>query len=125
MQTFNLKEVMKKMPEHWNNSKFEIVFSKSGVARIYINDRKTKYNAGGYGYDKISTVIPNMINDIINIQDYDSNIYGNRNGLLSYGVGFSSTKESFESLKGCRLNEIYSGLNSLVYDITFNSELLK
>ena len=125
MQTFNLKEVMKKMPEHWNNFKFEIVFSKSGVARIYINDRKTKYNAGGYGYDKISTVIPNMINDIINIQDYDSNIYGNRNGLLSYGVGFSSTKESFESLKGCRLNEIYSGLNSLVYDITFNSELLK
>ena len=125
MQTFNLKEVMKKMPEHWNNFKFEIIFSKSGVTRIYINDRKTKYNAGGWGYDKISTVISNMINDIINIQDYDAIIYGNRNGLLSYGVGFSSTKESFESLKGCRLNEIYSGLNSIVYEITFNSELLK
>lgn len=125
MQTFNIKEVIKEMPEHWNNFKFEITFSKSGVTRIFINDRKTKYNAGGYGYDKISTVLSNMINDILGVQDYNSNIYGNRNGLLSYGVGFSSTKESFESLKDCKLNQIYSGLNSNIYEITFSIELLK
>lgn len=62
--TFNLKEVFN---EYGRNKefKFEILFSNSGVARIYINDRKTKYVAGGYGYDKVSSVIATMINDLI------------------------------------------------------------
>src|SRR5574344_90408 len=104
MQTFNLK---KQFTEGygWNKDfKFEIIFSNSGVARIYINDRKTKYTAAGYGYDKISSVIASMVNDLIGKQPYNFEIYGNTGNyrkegetefLLSSGVGFSSIKESF------------------------------
>lgn len=119
MKTFSIKEVFNKYG--WSEGfEFEIVYSKSGVARIYINRSKTKYYASGYGYDKESTVLSNMINDLIGMQNYDSNIYGNRNGLLSYGVGFNSIKDSFESIEGNKLIKIYNGLNSNVYEITFN-----
>ena len=115
---FNLKEVFNFYG--WNNGfKFEIIFSNSGVARIYIGDRKTKYNANGYGYDKVSTVISNMINDLIGVQSYNKNIYGNSDGKLSYGVGFDSIKESFESVENYKQSRIYSGLNSSVYEVKF------
>ena len=119
MKTFNIKEVFNQYG--WNKGfKFEIIYSRSGVARIYINDRKTKYSASGYGYDKESTVLSNMINDLVGAKSYDSNIYGNRNGLLSYGVGFDSIKKSFESIEGNKLIKLYSGLKSDVYEIIFN-----
>ena len=107
MQTFDLK---KQFTEGygWNKDfKFEIIFSNSGVARIFINDIKTKYTASGYGYDKISSVIATMINDLIGKQPYNFEIYGNSGNykeegetvfLLSGGVGFGSIKESFESI---------------------------
>ena len=129
MQTFDLK---KKFTEGygWNKDfKFEIIFSNSGVARIFINDRKTKYTATGYGYDKISSVIATMINDLIGKQPYNFEIYGNTGNYkkegemefyLSGGVGFDSIKKSFESIKGNILNQIYSGKNSNVYEIKFN-----
>lgn len=119
MKTFNIKEEFNQYG--WNKGfKFEIVYSKSGVARIFINDRKTKYYASGYGYDKESTVLSNMINDLIGVQNYNNEIYGNRNGLLSYGVGFDSIKKSFESIEGNKLNRLYYGVNSNIYEITFN-----
>lgn len=64
-----------------------------------------------------------MINDLIGEQSYNQNIYGNRNGLLSSGVGFDSIKESFESLNnGSKLNKIYSGLNSSVFEVIFGDK---
>ena len=78
MQKFDLKKLFKDKNYGWNEGfKFEIIFSNSGVARIYINDRKTKYNADGYGYDKTSSVIASMVNDLIGEQPYNFEIYGN------------------------------------------------
>lgn len=120
MKNFNLKELFEDKSYGWNTGfKFEIIFSNNGVARIYIADYKTKYFAGGYGYDKTSAVIATMINDLLGSQNYNPEIYGNRNGLLSSGTGFESIKNSFESIQGNKLDQIYSGKNSNVYQITF------
>ena len=129
MKNFNLKELFESISYGWNRGfKFEIIFSNNGVARIYIGDRKTEYYANGGGYDKISTVIASMVNDLIGKQPYNFEIYGNSGNykkegetefFLSSGVGFSSIKDSFESIKGNELNQIYSGKNSNVYQITF------
>ena len=133
MRTFDLKKQFTDKNYGWDKDfKFEIIFSNSGVARIYINDRKTKYNASGFGYDKTSSVIASMVNDLIGLQPYTSDIYGNSGNYkkegetefyLSGGVGFGSIKESFESITGNELNQIYSGKNSNVYEIKFNQEL--
>ena len=117
--TFNLKEVFNKGYGWDKGFEFEIVLSRTGVARIYVGDRMTSYKAGGYGYCKESSVIARMINDLIGVQQYDSNIYGNRDGFLSDGTGFDSIKRSFESVDGYKLEKLYSGLNSKVYSISF------
>ena len=122
MKTFNLKELFKDKSYGWNKGfKFEIIFSNSGVARIYVGDRNTSYKARGYGYDKTSTVIAKMINDLIGVQDYNSEFYGNRDGFLSSGTSFEAIKNSFESIKGNKLEAIYSGKNSTVYNIVFGN----
>ena len=129
MQAFDLKKQLTEGYGWAKDFKFEIIFSNSGTARIYINDRKTKYTATGYGYDKISSVLASMINDLIGEQPYNSTIYGNSGNYkkenetefyLSSGVGFSSIKDSFESIEGNSLNQIYSGKNSNIYEIKFN-----
>ena len=133
MRTFDFKRVFTDKIYGWNKGfKFEITFSNSGTARIYINDRKTKYNASGYGYDKISSVIASMVNDLTGKQPYNFEIYGNSGNykkegetefyLSGGGVGFSSIKESFESITGNELNQIYSGRNSNIYEIKFNQK---
>ena len=132
MRTFDLKKQFTDKIYGWNKGfKFEIIFSNSGVARIYINDRKTKYSATGFGYDKISSVIASMVNDLIGEQPYNFEIYGNSGNYkkegktvfyLSSGVGFGSIKESFESIAGNELNQIYSGRNSNIYEIKFNQK---
>ena len=132
MQKFDLKKLFTDKNYGWDKDfKFEIIFSNSGVARIYINDRKTKYNANGYGYDKTSSVIASMINDLIGKQPYNFEIYGNSGNYkkegetefyLSSGVNFDSIKKSFESISGNELNQIYSGKNSNIYEIKFNQE---
>ena len=107
MQKFDLKKLYNEGFGWTKDFKFEIIFSNSGTARIYINDRKTKYTASGYGYDKVSSVIASMINDLIGKHLYD----------------FDSIKKSFESIAGNELNQIYSGKNSNVYEIKFNQEV--
>ena len=128
MKTWDLKKVFNDKCYGWEKGfKFEITFSNSGVARIFIGDRKTKYSADGYGYDKVSSVIANMINDLIGEQPYNKEVYGNTGNYnkdkelhsLSGGVGFGSIKDSFESIEGNKLASIYSGVNSSVYEITF------
>ena len=104
--TFNLKEVFNQYG--WDKGfKFEVVYSKSGTVRIYIGERKTSYNVGGYGYDRESAVIAKMINDLIGKQAYDEKVYGSCGGFLSGGTGFSSIKESFESVLYFRKNLAY------------------
>ena len=132
MQTFDIKNRFTDKIYGWNKGfKFEIIFSNSGAARIYINDRKTKYNANGYGYDKTSSVIASMVNDLLGAQPYNFEIYGNSGNYkkegetefhLSSGVNFDSIKKSFESITGNELNQIYSGKNSNIYEIKFNQK---
>ena len=129
MRTFDLKKLFTDKNYGWNEGfKFEIIFSNSGVARIFINDKKTKYKAAGYGYDKTSSVIASMVNDLVGLQPYNFEIYGNSGNYkkegetvfhLSSGVNFDSIKKSFESIAGNELNQIYSGKNSNVYEIKF------
>ena len=121
MKTFDLKEM------GWTEFKFEVIYSKRGVARIYIGDRATNYTAGGYGYDKESSVIANMINDLlIDNPKYNKNVYGNYKGRsLSHGVGFHVIKGSFETKRGNKLEKIYSGMNSDVYYIKINPKLIE
>jgi len=123
MKALNLKQMVK---EHdWNEFRFEVIYSKAGVARIYIGDRKTKYYAGGYGYDKESTVIAQMINDLtIDDCKYNMDIYGNSGKKLSHDVGFTPIKASFESKRGNKLDKIYSGRDSDVYSIKINPKLI-
>lgn len=122
-QVFDIKKVFNQYG--WNTGfKFEITYTNS-TARVWIGDRMTKYKAGGYGYCKESTVLSNMINDLIGEQPYNSEIYGNRNGLLSYGVGFDSIKSSFESIEGNKLSKLYSGKNSYIYEIVFAKSCVK
>ena len=120
MKTFNLKEARAEYGG-WDIIKFEVVYSNKGVARIYVGGRKTKYNAGGYGYCKESSVIAEMVNDLIEVQAYNPKVYGNRNGLLSQGgVGVSSLQESLKSI-GISLEQIYSGKDSNVHRLDLST----
>ena len=48
MKNWDLKKAFNDKCYAWEKGfKFEITFSNSGVARIFIGDRKTKYTAGG------------------------------------------------------------------------------
>lgn len=115
---------------------FEVIYSRSGVARIFIGDRKTSFTAGGYGYCKESSVIASMINELIGYRNYDANVYGNSRAYnsktgksyaykayLSGGTGFDSIKRSFDSLKGCKLEKIYSGNQSDVYSLKVSKKI--
>jgi hypothetical protein len=116
----------------WNTGfKFHIKWSNTGVAKVFITDRPTKYKAGGYGYCKESSVLATMINDLIGEQPYNPEIYGNSGNYykdknlhhLSGGVGFDSIQNSFQSLKGAKLNRIYWGTDFNVYEITFPNNI--
>ena len=129
MKTFDIKKAIQENEfgnrELWSNFKFEVNYSNNGVARIYINDRKTKYSAGGYGYDKESSVIAQMINDLTIPTKYKKGIYGHRNGYLSQGgVGFSSIEQSFNSKRGNSLKKIYSGHENDIFEIKINLKYL-
>ena len=127
------KEVVKDWLTYNSPLKFEVVYSNSGVARVYISGRKTNFAAGGYGYCKESSVIATMINDLIGKQNYNKDIYGSSKaeglgsvkgkGLLSGGTGFSSIQASFNSLAGCKLEKIYSGFKSDVYSLKVNKRI--
>ena len=130
MKQFNIKEVFKEYG--WGKGfKFHIKWSNSGVAKIFINDRPTKYKANGYGYCKESSVIATMINDLIGKQPYNPDIYGNSGNYykgeslhhLSGGTGFDSIQDSFQSLQGAKLVKLYWGTDFNVYEITFPTTL--
>lgn len=130
MKQFNIKEVFNEYG--WKTGfKFHIKWNNSGGARVYVNDRPTKYKAGGYGYDKESSCIASMVNDLIGDQPYNSEIYGNSGNYnkdkslhhLSGGVGFDSIQDSFQSLEGAKLTKLYWGDCFNVYEITFPTQM--
>ena len=122
MRTITNKEI-KELLEYRNEFVFDVRYSKNGVARIYINDTKTPIHAGGYGYCKESTVLADFINLLCEWQEYDTNVYGNRNGLINGGVGVESVKASFESIPGNKLNRIYWSDQASVYKLIIGGDL--
>ena len=115
----------------WNEGfKFSLEIEGKSSLRVYVGGRKTPYVTKGCGYDMVSSVIAQMINDLIGEQPYDSSIYGNtRNyssntsakGLLCGGTGFSSNRDSFESLgEGFKLFYVYEGRDYTVYEVKLN-----
>jgi len=117
----NLKKLFNEHPYIWKDFKFHIKYTNSGC-RIYINESKTKYYVGGWGFDKESSVIAEMVNDLIGTKDYGAMYTGAYTGerLLSYGLGFESVKNALEYI-GVKLEKIYSGDNFDVYYIDFRS----
>lgn len=108
--------------------KFEVIYN--NTVKINISGRNTSFKVGGYGYDKESSVIADFINELIGDLPYKESVYGNTGRLnkdkktrskkrryLSSGTGFSSIQESFNSIRGYKLEKLYSGLNSDVYSI--------
>ena len=45
---------------------FDIRYSSGGVARLYCNNHKTSYKAGGGGYDKLNHILRELCDDINN-----------------------------------------------------------
>ncbi len=106
--------------EYGKNFKFEVRFSKSGKVTICIGEQKTKYTVGGWGYDKISAVIAKMINDIT-VNDCK---YNNGKKLCQGGAGMSALIDSFNNKRGCKLEYIYGGIDSIVYELTISDKLI-
>jgi len=120
MAFFNLKKEFEK--GYCRKFKFHIKYGTTGVARIWINDRKTKYFVNGYGYDKESSVIAEMINDLISFKDYGDYYTGGGTGerLISHGIGFDSLKGAFEYIGG-KLEKLYWCNDIYVYEINFTN----
>lgn len=53
----NKNQVQQFIDSNKSYFKFEVRYSKSCVARIYLNNVPTCFKAGGYGYDKENAVI--------------------------------------------------------------------
>ena len=107
MYNINLKERVHTDPAY-REFKFHTTRSKSGVVRIFLNDRRTEYKAGGGGYDKVSSVVALMINDIMG------------DDIVSYnGVGFNQIRDEFTRLRGASLDVLYTHGSTIIYHIRF------
>lgn len=104
---FDIKKVFNEYGDMWKEFKFEVLFNNKGNCRINVEGgRVTKYYAGGYGYDRESAVIANMINDLMGkvvVTD------GSVEGII----------KQFNKIDGCHLEKIFNGKNVNVYDIKF------
>jgi len=97
---------IKKFKERQENFKFDIQYFKSGTARIFIGNQKTKYYATGSGYDKESFLISLMINDLVGKK------------LLEGATGFTHLQKQAER-NNIILQRLYSGKSFNVYEINF------
>ena len=125
MRGYTMRTINSETVKDWvgkNGIKFDVRYSRAGVARIFIGDAKTPYYANGGGYCKESSVIASMINDVFGALPYDDSIYGSRNGKLSGGVGFRSIQECFNSIEGQTLTKIYSSSVNDVYEIKLSKK---
>jgi len=113
----NIKELFNK---ELKDFKFHIKYTNSGC-RIWIGSNKTKYYAGGYGYDKESSVLAKMINDLIGKKNYGNAYTGRFNigkRFLSSGIGFEAIKQALNNI-GIKLEKVYNGYDFDLYYIDF------
>ena len=103
--------------------KFHIKF-RNGNQRIIINGEKTKYYAGGYGYDKASSVVSELINDLLGAMDYRNAYTGSRSGIrmLSNGIGIDAVINALDAI-GSNFDIIYFGDDCDVYELDLSKYL--
>jgi len=105
--------------------KFHIKF-RNGNVRIVINNEKTKYYAGGYGYDKASSAVSELINDLLGEMDYRNAYTGSRSGIrmLSNGIGIDAVINALDAI-GSKLDIVYIGDDFNVYELDLSNYLEK
>lgn len=123
MSYLKRKEIVDILNERKGKLKFHIKF-KNGNARVIINGEKTKYYAGGYGYDKASSAISELINDLLGAMNYKNSYTGSRYGIrmLSNGIGIDAVINALETI-GSYLELIYLGDDFNVYELDLSKYL--
>jgi len=103
--------------------KFHTKF-RNGNPRIYINSMKTKYYAGGSGYEKSSSVIAMLINDLLGSIDYKNAYTGSRSGIrmLNSGIGIDTVINALDTI-GAKLVIVYCGDDFDVYELDLSNQL--
>lgn len=100
-------------PIAWKELCLEINTSNSGVCRLYINGIKTPFFAGGYGYDRVSTVL----NDFMNY-------YAGQNKYTCNGVGVESLIAQIDELntpeQRIKLTYVCNTKNGTIFKVTCN-----
>lgn len=127
-----LKELDSKLEQRKvEKIKISIVWSRAGNptldASIYFADRSFEgsndYKAGGYGYDKASTVLANMLNDYMQgelLRNIDKILEAKKENKLPYGIGVYSIEKGFlpSFAGGVGVNCYYDIMKFLGYEFT-------
>ena len=123
MSYLKRKEIVDILNERKGKLKFHIKF-RNGNQRIYINNMKTEYYAGGHGYEKSSSVISMLINDLLGAMNYKNAYTGSRSGIrmLSNGIGIDAVINALENI-GSHLEFIYYGDSFDVYELDLSKYL--
>jgi len=123
----DLVKEIKNNPDDLSEFKFHIYWNRNGGARIYRHYTPTKISAGGYGYDRGSTVLSTLINGVIGEQDYKYAYTDGGSGkrTIADGIGIEEVINTFEKLDGCSLDVLYGAKDFTVYKIKFNKELIE
>ena len=133
----NKKEREKFLLDNWRFKTLNFKFSRSGVCRIYDKrSDKTRFYAGGYGYDKKGTCLAKFMNHYFNneLKKLDSSKFyglthynkktnkqlkkGNTNTIsyLDGACGFESMTPILEKI-GFKLEFILESDDSIVYQL--------
>ena len=133
----NKKERKQFLLDNWKFTTLNFKWSKSGVCRIYdIRSDKTRFYAGGYGYDKKGTCLAEFMNHYFNdeLKKLDSSkFYGlthynkktnkrikkstiNTSTYLDGACGFESMTPVLEKI-GFKLEFILESDNNIVYQL--------
>lgn len=113
--------------EKFNNQTliFSVKKNKSGTYRVYVDNTPTIYHASGGGYDKESSAIAELINDLIGAQDYKNAYTGKRRGkrYISNGIGVRAVKEALKVI-GVKLELVEENTKERIYSLTVPAEKL-
>ena len=101
-----------------------------GTCQLWHKNSKLQFSAGGYGYDKISTVFGNFMDEYFETQKLlkrksVKGLYGHRNGFFSYGVGIDCHKTILDNLRGFKFEYITETKTAIVYKLTYDGTMLR